>query len=66
MKTPISELLFLRNGNIEYCKEIFERLKERKIINTEGNTYCSITMPLLKFHFLREQGLMNREALNYV
>lgn len=66
VKTPISELLFLRDGNIEYCKEIFERLKERKIINTEGNTYCSITMPLLKFHFLREQGLMNREALNYV
>lgn len=66
VKTPISELLFLRDGNIEYSKEIFERLKERKIINTEGDIYCSITMPLLKFHFLREQGLMNREALNYV
>ena len=48
----------------EQAEKVFMRLKERKIIEVEGDTYCSINMPLLKFYLLREQSLLNKETLN--
>ena len=48
----------------EKAQKVFIRLKERKIIEVERNTYCSISMPLLKFYLLREQSLLDKEVLN--
>lgn len=48
----------------DQAKKIFVRLKERKIIEVESDTYVSISMPLLKFYLLREQSLLNKETLN--
>ena len=59
----IDELqFFTRYG--EQARKIFVRLKERKIIEVERDTYCSISMPLLKFYLLREQSLLDKETLN--
>ena len=57
------ELLFFSKYG-EQAQKIFIRLKERKIIEVERNTYCSISMPLLKFYLLREQSLLDKEVLN--
>lgn len=48
----------------ERAQKVFVRLKERKIIEVERGTYCSISMPLLKFYLLREQSLLDKEILN--
>ena len=48
----------------ELAQKIFDRLKERKIIEVERNTYCSVAMPLLKWYLLREQSLLDKDVLN--
>lgn len=59
----IDELhFFTKHG--DQAKKIFVRLKERKIIEVERDTYVSISMPLLKFYLLREQSLLDKEILN--
>lgn len=62
-KTKIADLLFFSTHK-EEAQKIFVRLKERKIIEVESDTYCSISMPLLKFYLLREQSLLDKETLN--
>lgn len=59
----IDELHFFTKYG-EQARKIFIRLKERKIIEVERDTYCSISMPLLKFFLLREQSLLDKETLN--
>lgn len=59
----IDELQFFTKYG-EQARKIFVRLKERKIIEVERDTYCSISMPLLKFYLLREQSLLDKETLN--
>lgn len=59
----IDELQFFTKYE-EQARKIFVRLKERKIIEVERDTYCSISMPLLKFYLLREQSLLDKETLN--
>ena len=59
----IDELRFFTEHGGQ-AQKIFDRLKERKIIEVERNTYVSISMPLLKFYLLREQSLLNKETLN--
>lgn len=59
----IQDLLFFSKHK-EQAEKIFVRLKERKIIEVERDTYCSISMPLLKFYLLREQSLLDKEVLN--
>ena len=46
--------------------KVFDRLRDRKIIEVERDTYCSINMPLLKLYLLREQSLLNRDVLNKI
>ena len=62
-KVKIADLLFFSTHK-EEAQKIFVRLKERKIIEVESDTYCSISMPLLKFYLLREQSLLDKETLN--
>lgn len=50
---------FNKCEDAELAKEIFDRLRDRKIIEGERDTYCSIEMPLLKFYLLRKQELLN-------
>lgn len=64
-KTEINGLQVLRDEDAVEHKKAFERLRERKIIDVEAE-YCSISMPLLKFYYLREQGILSRELLNNV
>ncbi len=59
----IDELRFFTQYG-DQAKKIFVRLKERKIIDVERDTYVSISMPLLKFYLLREQSLLDKETLN--
>lgn len=59
----IDDLLFFSKYG-EQAQKISVRLKERKIIEVERNTYYSISMPLLKFYLLREQSLLNKDVLN--
>ena len=59
----IDELQFFTKYG-EKARKIFVRLKERKIIEVERDTYCSISMPLLKFYLLREQSLLDKKTLN--
>lgn len=61
----IDELQFFTKHG-EQAQKIFVRLKERKIIEVERDTYCSISMPLLKFYLLREQSLLDKETLNKI
>ena len=46
--------------------KVFSRLRDRKIIEVERDTYCSINMPLLKLYLLREQSLLDRDVLNKI
>ena len=62
-QVKIDDLLFFSKYG-EEAQQIFVRLKERKIIEVERNTFCSISMPLLKFYLLREESLLDKEALN--
>lgn len=50
----------------ELASKVFDRLRDRKIIEVERDTYCSINMPLLKLYLLREQSLLNRDVLNKI
>lgn len=59
----IDELYFFTKYG-DQAQKIFVRLKERKIIEVERDTYVSISMPLLKFYLLREQSLLDKETLN--
>lgn len=59
----INELYFFTKYG-DQAQKIFVRLKERKIIEVERDTYVSISMPLLKFYLLREQSLLDKETLN--
>lgn len=59
----IDELHFFTKYS-DQAHKIFVRLKERKIIEVERDTYVSISMPLLKFYLLREQSLLDKETLN--
>lgn len=59
----IDELHFFAKFS-DQAQKIFVRLKERKIIEVERDTYVSISMPLLKFYLLREQSLLDKETLN--
>ena len=59
----IDELRFFTKRG-DQAQRIFVRLKERKIIEVERDTYVSISMPLLKFYLLREQSLLDKETLN--
>lgn len=59
----IDELIFFSKYG-DQAQKIFVRLKERKIIEVERDTYVSISMPLLKFYLLREQSLLDKETLN--
>ena len=59
----IDELHFFAEYG-DQAQKIFVRLKERKIIEVERDTYVSISMPLLKFYLLREQSLLDKETLN--
>ena len=62
-KVRIDELIFFSKYG-DQAQKIFVRLKERKIIEVERDTYVSISMPLLKFYLLREQSLLDKETLN--
>ena len=62
-QVKIDDLSFFADHG-EQAKKIFIRLKERKIIEVERDTYCSISMPLLKFYLLREQSLLDKDTLN--
>lgn len=59
-----SELEFFNIIDKEKAEKVLERLKERKIVDVEGGSYCMICMPLLKFYMLGEQGLLTREVFN--
>lgn len=59
----IDELHFFTKYDNQ-AQKIFARLKDRKIIEVERDTYVSISMPLLKFYLLREQSLLDKETLN--
>lgn len=63
-QVKIEELNFFTEYEKEQAFKIFNRLKDRKIIEVERDTYCSISMPLLKLYLLREQSLLNRDILN--
>ncbi|MBO4532004.1 MAG: hypothetical protein J5767_15345 [Paludibacteraceae bacterium] len=64
-QTRIDELAFFNESkDRELTQKVFDRLRDRKIIEVERDTYCSISMPLLKFYLLREQALLNRDILN--
>ncbi len=63
-QVKIEELKFFTEYEKEQAFKIFHRLKDRKIIEVERDTYCSISMPLLKLYLLREQSLLNRDILN--
>lgn len=60
----IGELTFFEKEDKDIAQKVFERLKERKIIEVEKETYCSINMPLLKFFLLREQSCLSKEVFN--
>lgn len=60
-----SDLMFFKNCNEnEITEKVFNRLKERKIIEVERGQFCSISMPLLKFYLLRKQSILSKEVLN--
>lgn len=63
-QVKIEDLNFFKVHDNEQARKVFNRLKDRKIIEVERDMYCSINMPLLKFYMLREQSLLNREVLN--
>ncbi|MCI6995403.1 MAG: hypothetical protein MR936_01095 [Eubacterium sp.] len=63
-QVKIEDLQFFKVHDEEQARKVFNRLKDRKIIEVERDMYCSISMPLLKFYMLREQSLLNREVLN--
>ena len=60
----VDKLDFLKDDEGGYNRNIYERLKERKIIDTEGDKYCKISMPLLKLQLLRELGELTKENMS--
>ena len=60
-----SELKFFDENDHEFAEDIYERLVKRKIVVDEGSK-CKLYLPLLKFMFLKKQGLMDKDALEYV
>ncbi len=63
-QVKINDLGFFNGNDSQHDRSILERLKDRKIVEVENDTYCSISLPLLKLYLLREQALLTREVLN--
>lgn len=62
----IADLSFFDKYPKNISQKVFERLRDRKIIDVERGMYCSINMPLLKFYLLREQSLLTKDILNAI
>ena len=62
----VDELKFFNDCDKKIGEKVFRRLKDRKIIEVERDTYCSISMPLLKLYLLRAQSLLDKETLNKI
>jgi hypothetical protein len=63
-QTRIETLSFFNEcGDKALADKVFSRLRDRKIIEVERDTYCSISMPLLKFYLLRTQSRLDRDVL---
>lgn len=62
-QVKLEDLKFFEEQDPMLAKKVLDRLKDRKIIEIERDTYCSINMPLLKFYLLREQSLLTKESL---
>ncbi|MBR2257288.1 MAG: hypothetical protein IJ899_08115 [Blautia sp.] len=62
-QVKLENLKFFEEQEPMLAKKVLDRLKDRKIIEIERDTYCSINMPLLKFYLLREQSLLTKESL---
>ncbi len=63
-QAKIDDLKFFAQVPAELAKNVFQRLKERKIIEVERDAFCSISMPLLKYYLLRDQALLTRDVFN--
>lgn len=65
-QVKLEDLMFFNEQEQALGRKVLNRLKDRKIIEIERDTYCSISMPLLKFYLLREQSLLTKEMLNAI